>query len=282
MDTFIATVEDYAGVDREEAERAIRATLETLGERLTEGEVRDIAAYLPDALRPFLRGGGNAGRLDLRDFLGRVSERAGVPMPTAARYARAVFTALGRALPRREQRDLAAQLPDDFAVLLEAMDPVAAHVQPPPADELPAGDFVQQVADHLGVERAGAWPAIDAVLEMLGRRISHGEVDDLVARLPAALAGPLEYGVREGGEDAVAVPVEGFVRGIVERERVTPREAIEHARAVFAALRDSVGDKELSDELAQLPQDYDVLLPRAGESESAVAVQVVELVALVG
>jgi hypothetical protein len=42
------------------------------------------------------------------------------------------------------------------------------------------------------------------------------------------------------------------------------------------------GNLELSDVPAQLPQDYDVLLPRAGESESAAAVQVVELVALVG
>jgi uncharacterized protein (DUF2267 family) len=80
----------------------------------------------------------------------------------------------------------------------------------------------------------------------------------------------------------VALPVEAFVRGIVERERVTPREAIEHTRAVFAALRDVVGDKELSDVLAQLPRDYDVLLPRAGESEAVVAVQVVQLLALVG
>jgi uncharacterized protein (DUF2267 family) len=118
--TFIATVEDYAGVDCEEAERAIRATP---GERLTDGEVRDIAAYLPDELRPFLRSGEPARRSDLRDFLRRVSERAGVPMPTAARYARAVFTALGRAIPRREQRDLAAQLPDDFAALLETIGP---------------------------------------------------------------------------------------------------------------------------------------------------------------
>jgi hypothetical protein len=39
-----------------------------------------------------------------------------------------------------------------------------------------------------------------------------------------------------------------------------------------------VGEKELSDVLAQLPKDYDVLLPFEDESADAVAIQVVELV----
>ena len=72
--------------------------------------------------------------------------------------------------------------------------------------------------------------------------------------------------------------METFVRGIVDGEGVTPREAIEHARAVFATLREYVGEKELSDVLAQLPKDYDVLLPSEDDSEDAVAIQVVELV----
>jgi uncharacterized protein (DUF2267 family) len=116
---------------------------------------------------------------------------------------------------------------------------------------------------------------------MLAQRISHGEVDDLVVHLPPALAGPLEYGVTEAGEEAQPLPVEVFVRGIVETERVTPRAAIEHARAVLATLREYVGEKELADVLAQLPKDYDVLLPFEDESDDAVAIQVVELTELV-
>jgi hypothetical protein len=72
--------------------------------------------------------------------------------------------------------------------------------------------------------------------------------------------------------------MEIFVRGIVDGERVTSREAIEHARAVFATLREYVGEKELCDVLAQLPKDYDVLLPFKDESDAVVAIQVVELV----
>jgi uncharacterized protein (DUF2267 family) len=279
---FIAIVEDYAGIEREEAERATRATLETLAERINGGEARDVAAYLADELRAFLTSDEEAEAFDVHKFLRRVAEREGVSVPTAARHARAVFTALGQAIGRRERRDLAAQLPKDFRVLVEALDPAIAHVQPPPPDELPAVTFVQRTADRLGVDRTAAWRAIDAVLEMLGRRISHGEVDDLLTRLPAALAAPLEHGLAVGGEEAQAIPVEEFVRGIVEHERVAPRAAIEHARAVLATLREFVGDKELSDVLAQLPKDYDVLLPRDEQSnEDLLVVQELELIELV-
>jgi uncharacterized protein (DUF2267 family) len=279
--TFIAIVEDYAGTRRREAERATRGTLETLAERLTGGQARAVAGDLPEELRPYLAGGEPAQTLNLHAFLHRVADREAVPVPTAARYSRAVFTALGRALSRLVRKDLADQLPADFTLLLEALRPELAHIQPPPPDEIRAADFVLRTADPLGLDHGTAWHAIDAVLELLGVRISHGEVDDLITRLPAALSGPLEYGVAEGGEDAQPLPVEAFVRGLVEREVVTPREAIEHARAVFASLREFVGDKELSDVLAQLPKDYDVLLPSDDESEDALAVEIVELIALV-
>lgn len=43
----LATVEHHAGTDAEEAARATRATLETLAERIKDGEARDIAAQFP-------------------------------------------------------------------------------------------------------------------------------------------------------------------------------------------------------------------------------------------
>ncbi len=45
------------------------------------------------------------------------------------------------------------------------------------------------------------------------------------------------------------------------RRRRTAAEASEHARAVFATLREAVGDEEYFDVTAQLPPDYGVLLP---------------------
>jgi uncharacterized protein (DUF2267 family) len=279
--TFIAIVEDHAGVPRREAQAATQATLETLAERIGSGEARAVAGELPDELRPFLDTGGEARKLDIHQFMSRVAEIEDAPVPTAARHSRAVFSALGRALSDRMGKKLAGQLPREYRVLIEALRTEVAHIEPPPPDELPAADFVQRTAGRLGVDHVTAWHATDAVLEMLARRISHGEVDDLIIRLPLPLAGPLEYGVTQGGEEAQPLPVELFVRGIVDGERVPPREAIEHARAVFATLGEYVGEKELSDVLAQLPKDYDVLLPFKDESEAVVAIRVVEVVEVV-
>jgi uncharacterized protein (DUF2267 family) len=49
---------------------------------------------------------------------------------------------------------------------------------------------------------------------------------------------------------------------VAEREGVTPDEAREHARAVFATLREALSDKEFSDTVVQLPDDYSALLAR--------------------
>jgi uncharacterized protein (DUF2267 family) len=49
---------------------------------------------------------------------------------------------------------------------------------------------------------------------------------------------------------------------VAEREGVTPDVAREHARAVFATLRKVIGEKEMCDVEAQLPDEYSVLLAR--------------------
>jgi uncharacterized protein (DUF2267 family) len=53
-----------------------------------------------------------------------------------------------------------------------------------------------------------------------------------------------------------------FVRRVAEREGVTPAEARDHARAVFATLREAVGEEEFRDIRAQLPLEYAALEAR--------------------
>ena len=48
---FIATVEREADVPHDQAERAVTATLETLGERISGGEAHDLAGQLPPELQ---------------------------------------------------------------------------------------------------------------------------------------------------------------------------------------------------------------------------------------
>ena len=47
-----------------------------------------------------------------------------------------------------------------------------------------------------------------------------------------------------------------FLQRIAELEDTTPDQAKEHVRAVLAALREAVGEKEFRDVTAQLPKHY--------------------------
>jgi uncharacterized protein (DUF2267 family) len=250
---FITIVEQSAGVDREQAERAARATLQTLAERITAGEARDLAAQLPPELAPALNTTGEAEPFDLEELLRRVAQRIGVDRATAERSVRATFDALGQAITGSELADLAAQLPRDFAPLLPAG---------PDVDVLPAEAFVRRVAERAGEDVEHARVATEAVLETLAERIAAGEVDDLEDRLAVELRAPLDRGVARSGDEARRMSLDEFLRRVAEREGVTPLHAREDARAVLATLREAVGEREFLDVAVQLPQEYAPVLAR--------------------
>lgn len=247
--TFLTTVEQVAGIPREQAERAVQATLRTLAERITGGEARDIALFLPRELRPLMTSTPEpAARFGLDEFLRRVAEREGVDRRTAAEHARAVFVALGMAVAPGELRDMMSQLPKEFDRLLEA-----AGIGRRQAME--DDDIVLRVVELAGLDRDQARGATEAVLETLAVRISDGEVDDLAAELPANLRPALERGLRES-RAAQPMTADEFVARVADREGVDLDEAERHARAVFAALREVVSHKEFCDMAAQLSNDY--------------------------
>lgn len=113
---FIVTVQHEAGIPKRQTERAVAATLATLAERISGGEAEDIAEQLPAELRRMLADGSNAQAFDLEEFLRRVAEREGVTLDSAEPHARAVFSALGRAVSR--VADMASELPKDFEPLV--------------------------------------------------------------------------------------------------------------------------------------------------------------------
>ncbi|MCW3047134.1 MAG: hypothetical protein JWO74_1418 [Solirubrobacterales bacterium] len=124
------------------------------------------------------------------------------------------------------------------------------------------GGFIATVERQAAAPREQAERAVRATLQTLAERISGGEVDDLERALPPELRGPLERGKALSNAAARPMSLDDFVRAIAEREGATPAEAREHARAVFATLREAVGDEELADVAAQLPDDYRALLAR--------------------
>ena len=122
-DEFIGQVQHRARLSsRGEAERATRATLETLAERLAGGEAKDLAAQLPQEIAEHLRRewSGIGERFSLEEFFRRVSLREGVDLPDAIFHARAVIEVLSEAVSIGEMDDVRAQLPAEFDRLFEA------------------------------------------------------------------------------------------------------------------------------------------------------------------
>jgi uncharacterized protein (DUF2267 family) len=252
-DQFLTIVEQQADLGREAAERAAHAVLQTLAERIAQGEARDLAGELPPELAPWLFTDSDAEAFPADEFLRRVADREDVDVATAQRHVRAVFTALARSVSGDEFADMEAELPRDFDPLLP---------EGPSIEVLTIEEFLDRVADRAGVDREAARRAADAVLETLAERIAGGEVADLVNELPRELHAPLERGNDLSHGAARKMSLDEFVDRVAEREGVTPEDAREHARAVFATLREAVSDTEFFDTVVQLPHDYSVLLAR--------------------
>lgn len=252
-ETFITIVAEDADIAFEAAEHASRAVLETLGERIAQGEARDLAEQLPPELSPSIATTTSAEAFDVDEFVRRVAGREGVDVASAERHARAVFTALSRAVDRREYEQMAAELSKDYAPMLA----VGPHVEVVSAEA-----FVERVAERTGLDPDDARRATDAVLETLAERIAAGEVRDLIARLPRALHEPLKRGAERNGGKAMHMGVDAFLARVAEREGVDAEAARDHARAVIRTLREAIGDQEFVDVTVELPREYESVLSR--------------------
>jgi uncharacterized protein (DUF2267 family) len=251
--TLLTIVEQLTGLGRPQAERATQATLRTLAERITGGEARDIAAFLPREMRGWMvPAREDAEPFDRAEFVHRVAQREGVAPEVAVEHVRAVFQMLGFAVAPGELRDMASQLPKDFEDLLEAAGVGGRRA-------MAQDDVVGRVAQLLITDRESARRATEAVLHTLAVRISSGEVEDLEAELPANLHHALERGLAESRE-ARKLREPEFIARVAELEGVGPEEAERHAHAVFEALRHVLSPKEFSDMASQLSEDYAPLM----------------------
>ncbi|MEH0933150.1 DUF2267 domain-containing protein [Micromonospora sp. CPCC 205558] len=128
-DTFIDQVSQRTATSSERAVELTRAVLETFAERLTGGEVLDLAAQMPQPLQLVLKPSPSteqADRFGAAEFVARVALRAGVQEPAARDASRAVFTTLREAITGGEFDDVVTQLPRDYRGLVEpAMAPGA-------------------------------------------------------------------------------------------------------------------------------------------------------------
>lgn len=126
-DQFIGQVQARARLgSRGDAERAVRATLETLGERIPEGLADNMAAQLPHEVGEHLRrtevfgGLGTGERFDRDEFVSRITDRSGFHEPQAVYAARAVFEVMDEATQGTVMRKVRESLPVDVQPLMAA------------------------------------------------------------------------------------------------------------------------------------------------------------------
>lgn len=118
-DEFIDLVHDRLAATRDVAERAARATLETLGQRLPASEAEDLAAQLPPPLATFLQQtAAQDDEFPVDEFYERVAELGDLQAEEAADQARAVLAVLDDAVSSGQITDLVMALPSDYGDLL--------------------------------------------------------------------------------------------------------------------------------------------------------------------
>jgi uncharacterized protein (DUF2267 family) len=118
-DKFIGQVQARARLSsRGDAERATRATLETLAERLAGGLKDKLAAQLPPELGRHLEQQPEASDpFGLDEFFQRVASREGADLPQATFHARAVVEVVGEAVTEGQLAKVRDQLPAEFEPL---------------------------------------------------------------------------------------------------------------------------------------------------------------------
>ncbi len=119
-DEFVGHVQHRAHLpSRGSAETIIRATLETLRERLQPESAAHIAAQLPPEIGRHLKG-GRFEHLSLRDFYRRVANRESADVEQAAFHARCVLETVAEAITFGAVRKLERQMPPEFTELISA------------------------------------------------------------------------------------------------------------------------------------------------------------------
>lgn len=116
-DEFVGQLQHRAHLgSRGEAEGAIRATLETLADRIPQATAHHLAAQLPPEIAESLRHGIEE-RFDIDDFFKRIAEREKKSLAIAAFHARLVVSLLTQVVSHGIMLKVRHELPESFGML---------------------------------------------------------------------------------------------------------------------------------------------------------------------
>jgi len=117
---FIGHVQHKCRVGTQgEAVKAVRSTLETLGERMFSNEKEHLMSQLPEEIGYYLSQTEKNEKYDLNEFYEKVSEKEGTDMPIAVHHARSVMSVVKEAVTPGQWRNLLYELPEEYAPLLD-------------------------------------------------------------------------------------------------------------------------------------------------------------------
>ncbi|MCW2640097.1 MAG: hypothetical protein JWP76_2403 [Dactylosporangium sp.] len=119
--------------------------------------------------------------------------------------------------------------------------------------------FIEKVSERMGGSLGQAEAVTQATLLTLAERITGGEARDLAAQLPTELR---EF-LHKKDEPAEAFDLNEFVRRVSLRADVDRDTANKGVPAVFQTLHAAVSTGEFEDVLAQLPKEFQNLVPTA-------------------
>ncbi len=119
-DAFLGEVQHRIEAPSEgEAAMVTRVVLNTLGERLGDGEASDLAAQLPREIDRHLTEPHGGQQFSYQEFIERIAERAEIDEADANYYAQAVFALVAECATESELDQVRTQLPDEYADLFE-------------------------------------------------------------------------------------------------------------------------------------------------------------------
>lgn len=226
------------------------ATLETLGERITDGQAGELAEALPEpAAEPLADPNvGEAEPFDLEEFVDRVADRAGTDETAVPVYTGAVFEAVAKA----DEDALAGareQLPPDFDVLFK------------PGELVREDAFLERVEERAGTSTDDARQATNSTLRTLSEVLTGGQAADIAPYLPPEFEGTLTES--DPGE-AADYSVAEFLERVADREDSDTDDVETRVRAVLSTVVEATSDREIENAKKQLPDSFGRLFEPEG------------------
>ena len=115
---MVNEVKTRINIDSDEAaERAISATLSTLGERITAGEAEHLSAQLPFEAGRHLTEQETKKDFGIDQFYETISQRESIGFPMAKEHARAVMSVMSEMVTPGEMQDTLDHLPEEHVPL---------------------------------------------------------------------------------------------------------------------------------------------------------------------